>query len=466
MMGKPHAVAVPFPGQGHVLPLMELSHRLVDRGFGITMVCSEFDKARILAALKKEDDQRCIEGISLVAVSDGMGTDDDRGDVGRLSKFVMGADFERFLENLMRQLNEREEEKVSCVIADVCCSAALSVAKKLGIPGFGFCPAAVADLALCLHIPKLVESGFIADDTGNIVEDQTFRITPTMPEMSTSYFGLNGLSASSKRTVFLLMDEVCRVPTLTDRILCNSFRGIESPALDSIPQAVPIGPLLPPKRAVTKAVPHFWAEDSSCLTWLDQQQDRSVIYVSFGSFSVLNQAQFEEIAAGLEQSGRPFLWVVRPNLMTGSAVVYPENFLDRVGERGKIVSWAPQQKVLAHRAVACFLSHCGWNSTLEGLSNGVPFLCWPFMGDQFLNKNYICEVWKIGLELKAEEKGIITREEIQRKIEELLCDDRQGIRTRALKMKETAEEAVGGGGTSRKNFDDFVEEIKRENLPQ
>ncbi|KAG9442373.1 hypothetical protein H6P81_018227 [Aristolochia fimbriata] len=340
----------------------------------------------------------------------------------------MEADFERFLENLMRQMNERGEEKVTCVIADVCCSAALSVAKKMGIPGFGFCPAAVANLALCLHIPKLVESGFIADDTGDIVENQMFRITPTMPEMSTSYFGLNGLSASSKRTVFRLMEEVRRVPTLTDRILCNSFWGIESPALDSIPQAVPI-------------------EDSSCLTWLDQQQDRSVIYVSFGSFSVMNQAQFEEIAAGLEQSGRPFLWVVRPNLMSGSAVVYPENFLDRVGDRGKIVSWAPQQKVLAHRAVACFVSHCGWNSTLEGLSNGVPFLCWPCLADQFLNENYICEIWKIGLELKADEKGIITREEIQRKIEELLCDDRQGIRT------SVEDERDGGRGRRwRRNF--------------
>ncbi|KAG9440586.1 hypothetical protein H6P81_020751 [Aristolochia fimbriata] len=166
-----------------------------------------------------------------------MGTDDDRGDGVRLFKFVMEADFERFLENLMRQMNERREEKATCVIADVCCSAALSVAKKMGIPGFGFSPAAVANLALCLHIPKLVESGFIADDTGDIVEDQMFRITPTMPEMSTSYFGLNGLSASSKRTVFRLMEEVRRVPTLTDRILCNSFRGIESPALDSIPQS-------------------------------------------------------------------------------------------------------------------------------------------------------------------------------------------------------------------------------------
>ncbi|KAG9440591.1 hypothetical protein H6P81_020756 [Aristolochia fimbriata] len=460
-MGKPHAVVVPFPAQGHVLPLTELSHRLVDNGFRVTMVCTEFDKARILAASKKEEHQG-MEGISFASVPDGLETDDDRGDVGLLCKFVL-EDLEPLLEDLFRRIHEREEDKISCVIADVCAPPASSVAKKMGLPTYGFCPASAANLALCFHIPKLIESGIIVGENGTILEEQIIQISPTIPEMSTRYFAWNCLpDPRASRLIYRLMIEVTRIPALVDRILCNCFRGLESPALDWIPKAVPIGPLLPPKRPVTKPVAHFWAEDPSCLTWLDQQQDRSVIYVSFGSFTLLNQAQFEELAAGLEQSGRPFLWVVRPNLMSGSAVAYPENFLDRVGERGKMVSWAPQQKVLAHRAVACFVSHCGWNSTMEGLSNGVPFLCWPYFSDQFLDMKYICEVWKTGLELKADENGIITREEIRRMVGALLCDE--GIETRASKMKETAEEAVGGGGTSRKNFDDFIEEIKRRHV--
>ncbi|PRQ53398.1 putative hexosyltransferase [Rosa chinensis] len=57
-----------------------------------------------------------------------------------------------------------------------------------------------------------------------------------------------------------------------------------------------------------------------------------------------------------------------------------------------MVGWAPQQKVLVHPSIACFLSHCGRNSILEGLSNGVSFLCWPYFVDQFLNKSYVCDI--------------------------------------------------------------------------
>ncbi|XP_068656723.1 UDP-glycosyltransferase 83A1-like [Aristolochia californica] len=456
-MGKPHAVLVPFPAQGHVLPLMELSHRLVDRGFRVTFVCTEFDHARIVASMQKEAHQS-VDGIRLLSVPDGLDPDDDRGDLGRLCAFVLGF-FEHLLEDLMRKINEREEDKIFCVIADLCVSAVLSVPKKMGIPAVGFWGPSVGNLALCLHMPKLIESGIMSNN-GEVLQDQIIQLSPAMPEMTTSYFIWNCFSDPiTKKNVYLLLSGVSRAMTVVDGVLCNSFPGIEAPALSLIPQAIPIGPLLSNYR-VTKLVGHFWTEDSSCLSWLDQQQDSSVIYVAFGSFTIINQTQFDELASGLEHTGRPFLWVVRPNLMSGSTVVYPENFLGRLADRGKIVSWAPQQKVLAHPAVACFLSHCGWNSTTEGLSNGVPFLCWPYFGDQFLNKKYICDVWNIGIELKPDENGIITRGEVQKMVKDLLCDE--GIKTRAMKMKEMAEEAVSSGGISEKFFDGFVEGIKRD----
>ncbi|KAG6388630.1 hypothetical protein SASPL_150062 [Salvia splendens] len=100
-------------------------------------------------------------------------------------------------------------------------------------------------------------------------------------------------------------------------------------------------------------------------------------------------------------SGRAFLWVVRLDLANGSRAVLPDGF---AGENGKIVERAPQD--LSHRSVACFLSHCGWNSTLEGLSRGVPFLCWPYFSDQFHNQKYICDKWEIGLRIDHDENGI------------------------------------------------------------
>ncbi|KAJ0100334.1 hypothetical protein Patl1_21709 [Pistacia atlantica] len=108
--------------------------------------------------------------------------------------------------------------------------------------------------------------------------------------------------------------------------------------------------------------------------------------------TIFDKTQFQELAMGLQLSNRPFLWVVRPDITDKINDAYPEVFTNRVVSRGHIVSWAPQHKVLAHPSIACFISHCGWNSTIEAISNGVLFLCWPYFTDQMHNENYICIV--------------------------------------------------------------------------
>lgn len=184
-----------------------------------------------------------------------------------------------------------------------------------------------------------------------------------------------------------------------------------------------------------------------------------MIYVSFGSLAVLSQAQLDELALGLEISGRPFLWVVRPDLANGLRVKYPNGFLDRLSS-GKIVEWAPQEKVLSHPSVACFVSHCGWNSTLEGLNNAVPFLCWAYEVDQFHNQNYICDTWRNGLRIEAGENGIRTRREIKNKID-MLFRDYDNVKARAVALKEMAAASVGQGGSSYNNFKKFIDNLKK-----
>lgn len=245
---------------------------------------------------------------------------------------------------------------------------------------------------------------------------------------------------------------------LADWVICNTVYELEEEIFTLFPRIVPIGPLLASNRLGNSAG-HFWTEDSTCLKWLDQQSPGSVIYVAFGSFTVLDNAQFQELALGLELSGRPFLWVVRPNITEENPNnVFPVGFQERVESRGKIVGWAPQQRVLNHPSVACFLSHCGWNSTLESLSNGVPFLCWPYFADQFLNESYICEIWKVGLKLEKDGDGIVRRTEVEQKVEKLLGDEEVKHRTRKLKkiMMENVEE----GGRSYNNFNNFMDWLK------
>ncbi|CAN1151910.1 UDP-glycosyltransferase 83A1 [Linum perenne] len=207
----------------------------------------------------------------------------------------------------------------------------------------------------------------------------------------------------------------------------------------------------------------MWADDRSCLAWLDRQDRGSVVYVAFGSIATIQtQLQFDELAFGLELTGRPFLWVVRPNYGRSgtSGAEFPDGFLKRVGDRGKIVEWANQEKVLSHPSVACFLNHCGWNSMLDGLVAGVPFLCWPFCFDQFHNSKYICETWKIGLELKPDDSSMITRMEISRKVDELLSDET--IESNSMKLREMALNSTSStvaAGSSFLKFEALVADL-------
>lgn len=277
--------------------------------------------------------------------------------------------------------------------------------------------------------------------------------------MNTEHFGWIGIGNLKVQKKFVEnMVRNIRSATLTDWLLCNSTYDLEPAAISMDPRILPIGPLLASNRLGDSAG-NLWPADLTCLKWLDQQPAQSVIYVSFGSTAILDQTQFQELAMGLELSNRPFLWVARSNITDKVNEVYPNGFQERIAARGKIVSWAPQQKVLKHPSIACFISHCGWNSTMEGVSNGIPFLCWPYFSDQFHNEKYICNVWKVGLGFTPSERGIITQEEIKRKVDQLL-DNEDQYKARASSLKDLVMNSIKEGGGSYKNFKNFIEWIK------
>ncbi|KAL5987356.1 hypothetical protein ACLOJK_038521 [Asimina triloba] len=267
----------------------------------------------------------------------------------------------------------------------------------------------------------------------------------------------------SQQSIFRLLCECGLALQFADCLLCNSCSDIEQTACELSPQIKTIGPLFA-SSSLRQSKGNFWQEDRECLGWLDRQPPNSVIYVAFGSFTTFEKRQFQELALGLELCNHSFLWVVRPDLIDGSssssaaADYFPDGFRARVGDRGRIVGWSPQQKVLAHPSIACFVSHCGWNSTMDGVSNGVPFLCWPYFGDQKLNLTYICHVWKAGLALEKDGDGIVSRTEISGKIQALVGD--VGIKARSAELKGIVRESVGEGGSSFKNFNGFVEAMK------
>nr|AWD73588.1 flavonoid glycosyltransferase [Albuca bracteata] len=202
-----------------------------------------------------------------------------------------------------------------------------------------------------------------------------------------------------------------------------------------------------------------------CLNWLDSQEPSSVVYVCFGSLSDFTTAQLREIAAGLEASGRPFVWVVRNH----SEEWIPEGLEERVGGKGLIIrGWAPQILILSHVAVGGFLTHCGWNSILEGVSAGLPFVTWPLFADQFYNERLIVDVLKIGVAVgsneyanKPEERKIIEAAKIEATINELMGDgkDADERREKARALGELAQRAVEKGGSSYRDLDNLISEL-------
>jgi pathogen-inducible salicylic acid glucosyltransferase len=187
--------------------------------------------------------------------------------------------------------------------------------------------------------------------------------------------------------------------------------------------------------------------------WLDGRPARSVVYASFGSIAEPSALQVAEVAEGLYNCGKPFLWVVRAS----ETPKIPENFVDTAKEKGLIVTWSPQLEVLAHPAIGCFVTHCGWNSTTEGLSAGVPMVAVPQWSDQTTNAKYVEDLWRVGVRVRSDEEGVVRKEEIERCVTEVMEGERSmEYRHNATRWKEKAKKAVSEGGSSDKNIVEFL----------
>nr|XP_043634320.1 UDP-glycosyltransferase 83A1-like [Erigeron canadensis] len=448
-MENTHVIAIPYPAQGHVIPLMELGQHLAKNGVKVTFINTDYNHKLVTNTWSEKG------LMQMVSIPDGLEPWEDRSDVGKLAQSIVQT-MPAKLEELINRINEENDGKVTCLLADSCMAWAIHVAQKMGIRRASFWSASAATFASALSFQKLIDDEII-NKSGVPLNDDMIQLSPSMPPIKPSNLSWACIGdLDTTKIIFDVTVQIVKAASLSEWILCNSSDHLESAAFSHFPQLTPIGPLLASNRLAEQAG-HFWQEDSTCLTWLDHQEPCSVIYIAFGSYTIFDQTQFEELALGLELTNKPFLWVVRQGITKETTVTYPEGYMDRIQSRGRIVSWAPQQKVLAHPSVACFMSHCGWNSTLEGANNGVPFICWPYFADQFHNQSYICDIWKNGVGYDKNKEGIVTREEIKSKANQVLSNGT--YKENALALKEKVMSDISKGGSSKKNLSDFIKWI-------
>ncbi|MCL7033387.1 hypothetical protein MKW94_017446 [Papaver nudicaule] len=180
--------------------------------------------------------------------------------------------------------------------------------------------------------------------------------------------------------------------------------------------------------------------------------------------AVLKQEQIEEVAWALLDCDYNFLWVVRQTEENKIPSRFRTDISTSPGsEKGLVITWCPQLEVLSHPALGCFMTHCGWNSTMESLSLGVPMIAFPQWSDQPTNAKCVEDLWKAGIRVKVDEDGISRKKELELCIKEAMEGEKgMEMKQNANKWKELAVQAVNEGGSSDKNVDEFLEALKRE----
>ncbi|XP_010457643.1 PREDICTED: UDP-glycosyltransferase 75B1-like [Camelina sativa] len=452
-MAPPHFLLVTFPAQGHVNPSLRFARRLIKTtGARVTFVtCFSFFHRSMIPNHKK------VDNLSFLTFSDGF---DDGGistsDDSQKRSVNLTVNGDKALSDFI-EANRNGDSPVTCLIYTILLNWAPKVARRYQLPCalLWIQPALVFDIYYNHFMGN--KSAFELPNLSSLeIRDLPSFLTPSNTNKA-AYGSFQEMMESLKEET-------------NPKILINTFDSLEPEALTAYPniEMVAVGPLLPTEvfsGSTTKSVKD--QSSSSYTLWLDSKTESSVIYVSFGTMVELSKKQKEELARALIEGKRPFLWVItdKPNRETkaeGEDETEVEKiaaFRDELEEVGMIVSWCSQIEVLRHRSVGCFVTHCGWNSTLESLVLGVPVVAFPMWSDQPTNAKLLEESWMTGVRVRENSEGLVERGEIKRCLEAVMKEKSVELRENAEKWKRLATEAGGEGGSSDKNMEAFVEEI-------
>ncbi|KAI7755333.1 hypothetical protein M8C21_028080 [Ambrosia artemisiifolia] len=455
MNKPPHVLLFPFPAQGHINPIIQFGKRLLSKGVKITLVTTIY----ILKTNLPHEEN--TTPITIEAISDGF---DEGGYASADSSESYLKTFKevgsKSLGDLIKKL-QSQGGTIDAIIYDAFISWALDVAMEFGIDGGSFFTQACSVNNIYYHVHK----GLISLPLCVPVS------VPGLPQLecweTPSFVHNYGPYPGWSEIVF---NQFCNIDQAR-WVFTNSFYKLEEEVIEWMRKMwnlKVIGPTLP-SMYLDKRIHDdkdygfnlFKENHNECKNWLYDKPKKSVVYVSFGSSARLGPKQMEEIAWGLSESNVNFLWVVRAE----EAEKLPNEFVNQnnLTEKGLVVAWCRQLDVLAHESIGCFVTHCGFNSTLEAISLGVPVVGMPQWTDQTTNAKLLDEIWGVGVRVKANENGIVTRGNLVSCIKKIMEDEKGAIAQKnAMKWREAAKEAVDEGGSSYRDIDEFINELKHE----
>ncbi|XP_022147212.1 crocetin glucosyltransferase, chloroplastic-like [Momordica charantia] len=451
-MRNHHFLLISFPALGHINPSLQLADRLINLGVHVTF-------ATTAAAIRRiNQTQPPPPTLSLATISDGsdhqttfqLDADDPTHYFSNLSRHGSQS-----LSHLITAMSD-QDRPITFVIYSQLLTWAADVAATLDIPSALFFVQPATLLTLYHHYfhghaDKLL---LLQHNPSSCVK------LPGLPLLSPNDIPSFFYPSSPYAFVLPLLKNQLEFlhKQRHPKVLLNTFEELEEEALGVVNEfkMVAVGPLVP---STTSDSFVDTKDCCCCIEWLNSKAESSVVYVSFGSMCVLSDEQEAEIMDALVGSGYNFLWVKR----CGENNNEEEEVRELLGGRGKIVRWCNQVQVLNHSSLGCFVTHCGWNSTLENLVYGVPVVAFPQQIDQTTNAKLVEDVWRTGVRVKPNTEGIVGREEIRRCLDIVMGDrevkKRGEIEGNVKKLKELAIGAIGEGGSSYLNLQTFVKEI-------
>nr|UHH90518.1 UDP-glycosyltransferase [Nicotiana benthamiana] len=478
--GKLHVVFIPYLTPSHMIPLVDTARLFASHGVKVSIITTPYNALLFKSSTDHAIDsghQIYVHKLKFPSAEVGIPEGIENFSAATTTEMATGvfmgiALLQKPMEDLIFELRPH------CIVSDLFFPWTVDVAEQLKIPRLMFYPTNVmfqcVEHCLKLYTPHEKVSSdsesFLVPCLPDKIEMKRSQLpddVKTKPEGP--YWDLwKRIKESEPRSYAMIHDTIYDLePSYAE--LYQKIKG-KKPWL--------IGPLFhfsKREEAISKSRNTAVQERDSSLCWLDSQKQNSVVYICFGSMGRFSDAQLTEIALALEASDLSFLWVVRKgdNTQENEQESWlPIGFEQKMltNNKGLIVrGWVPQLKILNHPATGAFMTHCGWNSTLESLTAGVPMLTWPLFAEQFYNEKLVellgcgirvgAEVWHISFGIKD---TIVKKEKIEESMKMLMSTsiESEKIRSRAKDIEAMVKRAVEEGGSSYNHLTAVIQELK------